>query len=77
MKEFEVTVTLKIDVDLIKKQKQALILNIENAFDEHKEYLEGILNTLDAITDEIPDEVYDQERFAEKQFNEAHPELNP
>jgi hypothetical protein len=57
-KNVTTTVTLKIDVGLIKKQKKALILDIENAFDEHKEYLTGILNILDAITDTISDEDY-------------------
>jgi hypothetical protein len=51
----EVTVKLKIDVDLIKNQKNALLLDIENAWGEHKNYLEGILHTLDAITDCIED----------------------
>ena len=55
-----VTITMKIDVPLLKEQKIALIDDIENGWGIHKEYLTGILHILDAITDQIPDKVYDK-----------------
>lgn len=42
-----------IDDKLLEKQRAALRLDIENAWGEHKEYLEGIEALLDHISDMI------------------------
>lgn len=42
-----------IDDKLLDKQRAALRLDIENAWGEHKEYLEGIEALLDHISDLI------------------------
>jgi hypothetical protein len=51
-------VTLKLDIELLKKQKVALLNDIDNAWGEHKTRLEGILSLLDGITDQISDKDY-------------------
>ena len=42
-----------VDPNLLDLQREALRLDIDNAYGEHKEYLEGIEALLDHIADKI------------------------
>lgn len=56
MKRYNVNIE-NIDYELLKKQKQVLIYAIDQTDGEANEALTGILNLLDAITDQIQDQI--------------------
>lgn len=56
-KTVDVNVTLRVDLDLLRRQKRALVgLQSSQIGAEKKEAIEGILNLLDFVQDQIVDQ---------------------